>query len=186
MRKSFSDVAFFPLPVLMIGTYDENGTPNAMNAAWGGMCARDHVALHISRRHKTTDNLYLKKAFTLSFADRAHLVEADYFGLASGKDENKIKKAGFHVIRSEQVDAPTFEEFPLTLECQVVDIQESLGLIRVVGKVVNVSADEAVLDADGAIDPEKLQILCYDRAKRNYHVMGPVVGKAYADGKALL
>ena len=123
MRKNFSDIGFFPQPVLVIGTFDEAGVPNAMNVGWGGMCGSRYVNITISRRHKTTDNIFSKKAFTMSFADRAHLVEADYFGLISGAEENKIEKAGFHALRSEFVDAPLFEELPLTLECRVLNTQ---------------------------------------------------------------
>lgn len=186
MRKNLSDLAFYPLPVLMLGTYDEHGTPNLMNAAWGGMCSARHVAVNISRRHKTTDNILLKRAFTLSFANEAHRIEADYVGLVSGKDENKIEKAGLHPVKSEFVDAPLFEEFPLTLECKVVEVSDSLGLVRVVGEVVNLSAHESILGEDGLPDADKLQPLCYDRAHKDYRALGPVVGKAYSDGKKLL
>ena len=112
MRKNFSDVAFYPQPVLVIGTYDENGTRNAMNVGWGGMCGSKYVNINISRRHKTTDNIFLKKAFTMSFADQAHLVETDYFGLVSGAEENKIEKAGFHARKSAFVDPPSLTNSP--------------------------------------------------------------------------
>lgn len=186
MRKNFSDIGFFPQPVLVIGTYDEAGVPNAMNVGWGGMCGSRYVTINISRRHKTTDNIFFKKAFTMSFADQAHLVEADYFGLISGTEENKIEKAGFHVLRSEFVDAPIFEELPLTLECKVVEMTETLGAIRIVGEVLNMSADESILGDDGLVDADKLQALSFDRVRRVYRTLGGVVGRAYADGKKLL
>ena len=186
MRKNFSDVAFYPQPVLVIGTYDENDTPNAMNVGWGGMCGSKYVNINISRRHKTTDNIFLKKAFTMSFADQAHLVEADYFGLATGFEENKIEKAGFHARKSDFVDAPLFDELPLTLECKVVELEEKRGLICIVGEVLNMSADQAILGEDGLVDADKLRALSYDRARKLYRTLGGVVGKAYHDGEALI
>ena len=186
MRKNFSDIGFFPQPVLVIGTYNEAGVPNAMNVGWGGMCGSRYVNINISRRHKTTDNIFSKKAFTMSFADQAHLVEADYFGLISGAEENKIEKAGFHALKSEFVDAPIFEELPLTLECRVVEMSEVYGVIRIVGEVVNMSADEAILGEDGLVDADKLQALSFDRVRKVYRTLGGVVGKAYHDGQQLM
>ncbi|MGM9564466.1 flavin reductase family protein [Evtepia sp.] len=186
MRKNFSDIGFFPQPVLVIGTYDEAGVPNAMNVGWGGMCGSRYVNINISRRHKTTDNIFSKKAFTMSFADQAHLVEADYFGLISGAEENKIEKAGFHTLKSEFVDAPIFEELPLTLECKVIEMTETLGVIRIVGEVLNMSADESILGDDGLVDADKLQALSFDRVRKVYRTLGGVVGQAYAAGKKLL
>ena len=171
---------------VVIGTYDENGTPNAMNVGWGGMCGSKYVNINISRRHKTTDNIFLKKAFTMSFADQAHLVETDYFGLATGFEENKIEKAGFHARKSDFVDAPLFDELPLTLECRVVEMSEVYGVIRIVGEVVNMSADESILGEDGLVDADKLQALSFDRVRKVYRTLGGVVGQAYADGKKLL
>lgn len=187
MRKNFNAVGVFPQPVLVIGTYDENGVPNAMNVAWGGMCGGRHVVIHISRRHKTTDNIYAKKAFTMSFADQAHLVEADYFGLVSGTEENKIEKAGFHAVPAQFVDAPLFQELPLTLECQVVEMTETpYGPLRIVAEVKNLSADESLLDENGQLDTGRFQPLAYDRLRRVYCTLGEVVGNAYADGKKLM
>lgn len=121
MRKNFKDVGFYPQPVLIIGTYDTDGVPDAMNVGWGGLVGGGYVEINISQGHKTTENLSLKGAFTVSFADRAHLTEADYVGLVSGHTTpDKIARAGLTPVRSAFVDAPLFEEFPLTLECQVV------------------------------------------------------------------
>ena len=186
MRKNFSDVAFYPQPVLVIATYDENDVPNAMNVAWGGLCGSKYVDINISRGHKSTENILLKKAFTMSFADQAHLVEADYFGLVSGHKENKIEKAGMHAVKSEFVDAPILEEFPLTLECRVVEMVDTYGGLRVVGEVMNMSADESILGEDGLVDAGKLKPLAYDRARKDYRLLGEVVGKAYSDGKKLI
>ncbi|MCF0123307.1 MAG: flavin reductase family protein [Ruminiclostridium sp.] len=186
MRKNFTDIGFFPQPVLVIGTYDANGIPNAMNVGWGGMSGGRYVTIHISRNHKTTDNIFLTQAFTMSFADRAHLEEADYFGLVSGAVENKIEKVGFHAVQSKFVDAPVFTELPLTLECRVAEIGEAFGSIRIVGEVLNMSADEAILGPDGLVDADKLQALSFDRVRRVYRTLGGVVGKAYADGEKFL
>lgn len=187
MRKNFRDfAAFFPQPVLIIGTYDENGVPNAMNVGWGGMSGAKYVNINISRGHKTTDNIMLKGAFTMSFADEAHLVEADYFGLATGRTENKLEKAGMHAVKSAFVDAPVIEEFPLTLECRVAELRESRGHVEIIGEIVNMSADESVLDENGQVDADLLHALSYDRVKRVYRTLGGVVGNAYSDGKKLL
>ena len=128
MRKNFKDVGFYPQPVLIIGTYDTDGVPDAMNVGWGGLVGGGYVEINISQGHKTTENLSLKGAFTVSFADRAHLTEADYVGLVSGHTTpDKIARAGLTPVRSAFVDAPLFEEFPLTLECQVVERSDGPG-----------------------------------------------------------
>jgi len=131
MRKYIDKKHIFtPLPVLLLGTYDENGIPNAMNAAWGGQIDANEIIVSLSQ-HKTTDNLQLKQAFTISFADRKHTAEADYLGMASGKKINKIEKAGLHAMKAEKVDAPVFEEFPLALECEVERLEpDGTGFLR--------------------------------------------------------
>lgn len=181
MRKDLGNkMNFLPLPVLMIGTYDESGNANVMNAAWGGI--HDHGKIYISlSKHKTTDNLLLKKAFTVAFATRDTEVISDYFGIVSGNDEDKIKKAGVHVTKSNFVDAPIIEEYPLTLEC-VVDSFEDGELI---GSVVNCSVDEKYLDENGKIDVDKMQIITFDMTSNTYRVLGEVVGNAFSDGVKL-
>ena len=187
MRKNFQDfAAFFPQPVLVIGTYDEKGVPNAMNVGWGGMSGSKYVNINISRNHKTTENILRKGAFTMSFADEAHLVEADYFGLATGYAENKLEKAGMRAVKSAFVDAPVIEDFPLTLECRVAELREIRGHVEIIGEVVNMSADESVLDENGQVDAALLRPLSYDRVKRVYRNLGGIVGEAYSDGKRLL
>ena len=187
MKKNFgTKTVLAPLPVLIIATYDEQGTPDAMNAAWGGQCGPHHVALNLSPKHKTTENIQLKGAFTVSVADADHLTVADYFGLVSGRKENKIERAGVHVTPSAFVDAPVIDEFPLTLECKVVEMQEtSLGEMRIVGEVVNMQADESILDEAGTIDLSKLRPLSFDSATHTYRVLGEVVGQAFHDGAAI-
>lgn len=145
MKKNLGNTPVVaPLPVLIVATYDEHGTPNAMNVAWGGQCGYHYVALNLSLNHKTTENLKHTEAFTLSIATVDTLVLSDYFGLVSGRKENKIEKAGVHVTRSAFVNAPVIDEYPLTLECKVVEMQEALGEMHVIGEVVNMLADESV------------------------------------------
>lgn len=183
MRKNFgNETIVTPLPVLIIATYDANGVPNAMNAAWGGQSDYHEVTFYLGS-HKTTDNLQITKAFTLSFADKKNLVVADYFGIESGRKVNKIEKAGVSVVKSQFVNAPIIEEFPLTLECKVTEISKTAsGEFRVTGEVVNMSADETILDEQGKIDLGKLEPLSYDPANHSYRVLGNAVGQAFHDG----
>lgn len=187
MKKNLGNkTVLAPLPVLIVATYDEQGMPNAMNVAWGGQCGYRHVALNLSLNHKTTENLKHTKAFTLSIATGDTLVISDYFGLVSGRKENKIEKAGVHVTRSEFVDAPVIDEYPLTLECKVIEMREALGEMHVVGEVVNMQADESILDEQGKVDLGKLRPISYDSASHSYRVLGDIVGKAFKDGNKLL
>ncbi len=182
-RKDFNDkIIVTPLPVFIIATYDANNIPNAMTVSWGGQIGYHEVDFYVAA-HKTTENLELNKAFTLSFADKKNVVVADYFGVESGRNVNKIEKAGVHTYKSRFVNAPVIEEFPLTLECQVTDMQkEANGDIRVVGKVLNMSADESILDKNGNIDLGKLEPISYDQSKRIYRVLGEKVGNTFQDG----
>lgn len=185
MRKNIGRKTIVtPLPVFMIGTYDDEGKANVMNAAWGCQCGANYVEVNLVK-HKTTDNIKAKRAFTLSFATKATMVISDYFGIESGYDADKIKKAGVHVIRSEFVDAPIIEEYPLTLECQVVELTEQFDKVRVVGKVVNTSADESIIDENGNIDIDKMGVIVFDSNDLVYRELGKVAGKAYSDGKAI-
>ena len=184
MRKDFGKKPwFYPLPVLIVGTYDENGKADAMNAAWGGIYESDQVVLCLSAGHKTTRNIKVKKAFTVSFADAAHVKEADYVGLVSGgSTPDKLEKAGFHPVRSSFVDAPVFDELPMALECRLVKFNEDGNIV---GEIVNVSADEKILNGDGAIDPDKLRPISFDPVHNAYRVLGERVGSAFRDGNAL-
>ena len=187
MKKNLGNkTVLAPLPVLIVETYDEQGMPNAMNVAWGGQCGYHHVALNLSLNHKTTENLKHTKAFTLSIATVDTLVISDYFGLVSGRKENKIEKAGVHVTRSEFVDAPVIDEYPLTLECKVIEMREALGEMHVVGEVVNMQVDESILDEQGKVDLGKLSPISYDSASHSYRVLGDIVGKAFKNGDKLL
>lgn len=184
MRKNFGKKTwFYPLPVLIIGSYDENGNADAMNAAWGGIYDSDKVVLCLSESHKTTQNIKKRGAFTVSFADAAHVVEADYVGLVSANEvENKLDRAGFHTTKSEFVDAPLIDELPMALECKLIKVNEDGNII---GEIVNVNADECVLGADGMVDLSKLQAISFDPVHNAYVKMGEKVGNAFSDGANL-
>lgn len=187
MKKNFGKKTILaPLPVWIVATYDENGIPNAMNVAWCGQCTPSHVMLNLSKNHKTTTNLEQKKAFTLSIANVENMILSDYFGLVSGKKENKIEKSGVHIIKSKFADAPIIDEYPLTLECKVIEMEEALGEMRVVGEVLNVQADECILDEQGNVDFDKLCPISFDPVTRTYREVSKIVGKAFKDGMKLI
>lgn len=170
----------FPMPVLIIGTYDENGTPNAMNAAWGMVTDYDEITISLAK-HKTTENLKKTNAFTVSMATEDTVVACDYVGVESGtKVANKFEKAGFHATKSEHVNAPLIDELPMVLECEVKSFSDGI----LIGKIVNVCADESVV-TDGKIDPKKVKPIAYDPCNNTYVAMGDVVGKAFSDGNQL-
>ena len=176
-----------PQPALMIGTYDENGNPDVMMAAWGGQCGPRHITFELSA-HKTTENIRLKRAFTISFATKDDIAQSDYFGIVSAHDvPDKVARAGFTVTKSPNVDAPIINEYKLTLECKVVTFDEDgNGGARVVGEIVNMSADESILDEEGNIDLGKLQPVIFDSTKNAYRVVGEKVGDAWGSGKVFV
>ena len=184
MRKNFgAKPILYPQPVFIIGTYDEAGAPNAMNAAWGGISEADEVSLCLSAGHKTVKNILKTGAFTVSMATADTVVPCDYVGLVSGNDEpNKMEKAGLHAFKSEFVHAPLFAELPMAVECRFKSYDEET--CRMVGQVVNVCAEESIL-TDGKIDPMKLRPIIYDGVHHAYHVLGEKVGNAFSDGAAL-
>ncbi len=183
MRKNFGPKTWLcPMPVLIIGTYDENDNPNAMNAAWGGIYDTDQVMLCLSYGHKTYKNIRCKGAFTVSIATAAQVVACDYVGLTSGnKVPDKFHKAGFTAVRSEFVDAPIIPELPMALECRLVG-ETPEGIV--IGQIVKLSADESVL-TDGKIDPALLRPITYDSVHHTYRALGEVVGHAFLDRNAL-
>ena len=186
-RKNFADkTVITPLPALMIATWDAEGTPDVMMAAWGGQCGPKHICFELSK-HKTTDNIRLKKAFTINFATKNDVAESDYFGIVSGNDvPDKVARAGFTFTPSPNVDAPIINEYKMALECRVVTFDEDEnGGARVVGEVVNMSADESILDEDGNIDLGKLQPVIFDSSKNTYRVVGEKVGDAWGSGKRI-
>ena len=184
MRKNFGQQTWmYPMPVLIIGSYDGSGKADAMNAAWGGIYDGNQVIISLSADHKTTKNILEKKAFTVSFADAAHAAAADYVGLVSGSNTpDKMERAGFHTVRSAFVDAPVIEELPMTLECRLVKVTEDGNVI---GEIVNVSAEERILDESGRIDPAKLQPIVFDPVHNAYLKLGEKAGNAFRDGLAL-
>lgn len=184
MKQNFGKQTFlYPMPVLIVATYDENGKADAMNAAWGGIHDTNQIGICVAPDHKTTKNLLAKKAFTVSMADAAHVTACDYVGIVSGNDEpEKLQKAGFTVTKSEFVDAPVINELPMCLECEMVSYDMATGCM--VGNIINVSADDAVL-TEGKIDPAKLKPITYDPVNHTYVQLGEVVGKAFSDGKKI-
>ena len=174
----------FPMPVLIIGTYDKDGVPNAMNAAWGGISGGTELTMCIGARHKTTANILARKAFTVSMATAEQMVACDYVGIVSGNDTaDKMEKAGWHTAKAEHVDAPLIDELPMALECRLVSYDPENG--HMVGQIVNISVDEDVLDGEGKIDPEKLQPITFDPVHNTYRKLGEVVGQAFQDGAKL-
>ena len=184
MRKNFGAKTWlYPMPVLIVGSYDENGVANAMNAAWGGIYDTNLVMVCLADDHKTTDNIKRSGAFTLSFATVSTVVPSDYVGIVSANDTpDKLERAGFHTRKSEFVNAPLFEELPMTVECRLLKFNED-GIC--VGTIVNVSAEDSVLTPDGTVDAKKLDPIVYDSATHEYRRLGDVVGKAFSDGKKI-
>lgn len=185
MRKNFGAKPWtYPQPVFILAAYGEDGTPNAMNAAWGGISDDREISLCISAGHKTTADILARKAFTVSMATAAQVVPCDYVGIASGNNvPNKLEKAGWHTTKSEYVDAPLIDELPMAVECRLVSYDPES--CRLVGEIVNVSADESVLDAQGKIDPDKLEPIAFDPIHNTYRKLGEKVGNAFRDGAAL-
>ncbi len=185
MRKNFGAKAWlYPMPVLIIGSYDENGAADAMNAAWGGISEETQISICVSEDHKTTENILKRGAFTVSIADAENVVAADYVGIVSAKAvPDKVKRACLTAVRSELVDAPLFEELPMALECRLISYDGEN--CRLVGEIVNVCADERILDKDGKIDLSRFSPITYDPVHHTYRKLGEVVGKAFCDGARL-
>lgn len=185
MRKNFGAKPWtYPQPVFILATYGEDGIPDAMNAAWGGISEANQLTMCISAGHKTTANILARRAFTVSMATADQVVACDYVGMASGNSvPDKLSKAGFHTTRSDFVDAPLIDELPMALECRLISYDPES--CRLVGEIVNVSADESVLDAGGKIDPDKLQPITFDPIHNAYRKLGEKVGNAFSDGAAL-
>ena len=186
MRKNLKlTEGIFPMPVLMIATYNEDGSVNVMNAAWGTMQERGYVALNLTETHKTVKNIKARGAFTVSIADAAHVVEADYFGIESGnKEPNKLAKSGLTASKAANVDAPIINEFPLCLECEFVEYQTNTYGVGVIGKVVNVTADESVMVGD-KVDMSLVNAIAFDPYTHGYYKVAERVGDAFKDGLKL-
>ena len=184
MRKNFGVKTWlYPMPVLIIGTYDEKGIPDAMNAAWGGIYDTNQVMVCLADDHKTTENIKKTGAFTVSFATVDAVIPCDYVGIVSANDvADKFEKAGFHATKSEYVNAPIIEELPMTVECKLIKFNED-GIC--IGEIVNISADDSILDENGKIDAKKLNPIIYDSVTHAYWNLGEKVGMAFSDGKKL-
>lgn len=185
MRKDFGVKTWlYPMPVFIVAAYDENGVPNAMNAAWGGTYTDDMVGICLSEGHKTTKNILATRAFTVSMGTADRVTECDYVGIVSGnKEPDKFAHAGFHAVKSPFVNAPVIEELPMTLECELVSYDAETCYMT--GRIVNVSVDESVLGEDGKIDVTKLRPITFDPVHHAYLEIGQKVGNAFSDGKKL-
>ncbi len=180
MRKKIKTTeAIFPMPVLMIATYNEDGTINVMNAAWGTMLERDRVILNLTESHKTVQNIRKRKAFTVSIANAKNVKVADYFGVVSGNDtKNKFENTNLTAIKSENIDAPIINEFPICIECTLLEGASNWGIV---GKVVNVTADESVMK-DETVDINLLEAIAFDPYTHGYYKVTERVGNAFKDG----
>ena len=188
MKKDLGIIpAVYPMPVLMLAAYDENGKVNVMNAAWGQICDMDKIILFLGEDRKTLANMKVSNAFTVALADEEHVDVADFFGIASGnRMEDKFERTGYHAVKSDKVNAPIIEEFPVVMECELLEFLHTDYVDGIVGKIVNVKAEEAVLGENSKVAPEKLNALMFDQFQHGYCVTGEKVGKAWNAGAALM
>ncbi|MDE6021969.1 MAG: flavin reductase family protein [Muribaculaceae bacterium] len=187
MQKNFNPKAWLlPQPVLIIGTYNEDGTPNAMNAAWGGQWDFKEIMISMGS-HATTDNLNRCGDFTIAFATEETLTSADYVGIVSGrKVADKIARTGWSYHKAEHVEAPVFDVFPMTLECRIKQkLDETSTGFFLIAEIVNIVCDERYLGADGNPDVETMKLITFDPIHNGYIVLGKRVGDAFSSGKAL-
>lgn len=177
--------AIFPMPVLLISTFNVDGTVDVMNAAWGTMLDRDMVALNLTETHRTVENIKARKGFVVHIADAKHVVEADWFGIVSGKkDPDKFVKSGMTFVKSELVDAPIINELPIAMECEFVEYQNDDTGLGVIGKVLRTSVEEACMK-DGRIDIDVLEAIAFDPYTHGYYKVGGRVGEAFKEGLKL-
>lgn len=188
MKKDLGIVqAVYPMPVLMVAAYDENEKVNVMNVAWGQICDGDKIILFIGEGKKTWLNIKASRAFTVALADEAHMDVADFFGIASGnKISDKFERTGYTAVKSDKVHAPVIEEFPVVMECELLDILDTKYVSGIVGRIVNVKAEEAVLSDNGKVDPAKLHALIFNQFQHGYYVTGEKVGQAWNAGAGLM
>ena len=188
MKKNLGVMpALFPMPVVVVAAYDASGKPNAMTAAWAQICDMDKIALFVDSEHKTMKNILATKAFTVATADHAHMAEADFIGIASGYQiPDKFEKSGLHERKSEFVNAPVITELPVSLDCELVEVIDTEHVYAMVGKIVNVSAEEGIIGADGKVEPGKIQALIFDQFRNGYFVVGEKVGQGWNAGKELV
>ncbi len=188
MKKDLGIIpAVYPMPVLMVAAYDKNDKVNVMNVAWGQICDEDKIILFIGEGKRTWLNIQESKAFTVALADRAHMDVADFFGIASGnKIDDKFERTGYHAVASDKVHAPIIEEFPLVMECELLEFLHSDHVDGIVGRIVNVKAEESVLSEGNKVEPEKLNAILFDQFRNGYYVVGEKVGKAWNAGAGLM
>ena len=185
--KSFGQKPWMlPQPVLIIGTYNNDGTPNAMNAAWGGQWDAKEIMISMGK-HATTENLSRCEEFTVAFATKDTMVASDFVGIVSAKnDSEKMQKTGWTATKAENVNAPVFTDFPMTMECRILrKIDESEEGYYIVAEIVNILVDEAYIGEDGKPDVEKMQLITYEPIRHGYVELGKRVGNAFSDGKKL-
>ncbi|MCR4633393.1 MAG: flavin reductase family protein [Erysipelotrichaceae bacterium] len=185
MKKDLEIIdAVYPMPVLMVAAYDENEKINVMNVAWGQIADDDKIILFIGEGKKTWLNILASKAFTVALADKDHMDVADFFGIASGlRIDDKFERTGYHAVKSDKVNAPIIEEFPVVMECELLEHLKDEYISAIVGKIINVKADEEVLDEKGKVDVTKLNALIFDQFQNGYYVTGEKVGQAWNAGK---
>lgn len=185
MKKSLgAKTIIYPTPVFVVGTYDKDGKPNVMTAAWGGICCSRPPCIAVSLRQATYSygNIVAQEAFTISLPSKDYVKEADYFGMASGRDEDKFAITGLTPVKSDLVNAPYVKEFPLVVECRLLHTFE-LGLhTQFVGEILDIKVDEALLGKDGIPDLEKLKPIWFAPENRAYHGTGEYLGKAFSIG----
>ena len=188
MTKDFGVKPYlFPMPTYMIGTCNEDDSVDVMMMAWGGICAEDMVALNLEADHKTVANIRARKAFTLAIPGTDTMKESDFFGIATGnKMKDKFERSGLHAVKSSRVDAPVITEYPVTLECEAVEFQDQPYGLRILGRIVNVIADEKVLDEKGRIDAGKIHAFAFDQMQNGYYAIGEKVGQAWHSGVEFL
>lgn len=188
MKKDLGIVdAVYPMPVLMVAAYDADGKVNVMNVAWGQIADEDKIILFIGEGKKTWLNIMHSRAFTVALADEAHMEAADFFGIASGnKISDKFERTGYHAVKSDKVNAPVIEEFPVVMECELLEHLKDEYISAIVGKIVNVKAEEHVLDENGKVDPSRLHALMFDQFKNGYYTTGEKAGQAWNAGVPLM
>ena len=187
MKKSLgAKPLIYPQPVLIVSTYGADGTPDAMNVAYGGIVNSNRLQINIGVRHKTSENIKAKKEFTVGIADVKNMIPADYVGIVSGNDTpDKMEKTGWTLVKSKTVDAPVIDELPITLECRLEEMNQYDQTYRVVAEIVNVLVDDSVLTEEGTVDATKLQAISYDPSTHAYLKLGSPVGQAFEDGKKI-
>ena len=188
MKKNLGSIpGLFPMPVVIVSAYDREGIPNAMTAAWAQITDMDKIALFVDPDHRTMKNIQETKAFTVAIADVAHMAEADFIGIVSGNNmPDKLEKSGFHVTKSEFVNAPLIEELPVSMDCELADIIDTEDVYAMVGKIVNICAEDRVIGEDGKVNPDQIHALIFDQFRNGYYAVGEMVGQAWNAGQDLV